>query len=219
MIDDFKLGLSLMRYGLQFKWNIFGAVFMLVVGLSIEKSSENGMQFGYMFAMIGGLMVYQLVHSVTCAGLVQTSSKKRKLQTSASAVCLFVFALLFNTLFIVMELIFAHLRHSSMSSVVAAILMISIEMVVLLIYTGFALKMFWPSMIALIVGSGFLGVTQSLMERGIIFPNGMPSLGVAIAISYLAVVVGSLLVYLISLALYKRDFSKATFESELKRAK
>jgi hypothetical protein len=45
------------------------------------------------------------------------------------------------------------------------------------------------------------------------------SIEAAVVISYLIIIVASVLIYFLFLALYKRDFSKQTFEMQLNRAK
>lgn len=218
MINDFKLGVKLMKHGLQFKSSMLCVLAFIVIGIVFEMSDSN-MPFGGFYMMIGGVFIYQLVQSVTCAGLVQTSPQKKRLQTTASAMCAFVGTMIANTISIIVKLLVAHLNHTQSSSLAANIIFTSGYTVILMVYLGASMKAFLPSsglFFVLLFGMGFfygfLASRSSNLELNL-------SVGAAIAISYLAVIVGSALMYVVSLALYKKDFSKMTFESSLKRAK
>lgn len=219
MINDFKLGLKLMRHGLQFKSSIVSTLLFLVLGLGIMTSDVPIVMIGTMYAMFGGIMVYQLVHSLTCAGLVQSSPLKKRLQTSVPTICAFICMVILNTIIICAKLWMARLNHTPMTDVATDILLGSIGTVIVLVYMGMAMKAFWLTTIVFIivcsVGGFFLGIGLGLDW----FTSWNVSIGAAIVISYLAVVVGCFLMYLISLAFYKKEYSKTTFDSALKRAK
>ena len=127
--------------------------------------------------------------------------------------------MILNTIIVGMKLLMAHLKQTPVSDIAANILIASFLMVIVMVYMGFAMKTFWLSTIVLIVACTICGVFLGIelgLER---FTSWNVSIGAAIVISYLAVVVGCFLMYLISLAFYKKDYSKTTFDSALKRAK
>lgn len=219
MINDFKLGLKLMRHGLQFKYCIVSTILFLVLGLGVMTSDVPIVMIGTIYAMFGGIMVYQLVHSLTCAGLVQSSPLKKRLQTSVPAICTFACMVILNTIIVCAKLWMARLNHTPMTDVATDIMLGSVGTVIVLVYMGMAMKAFWLSTIVFIVacsiGGFFIGIGLGLEW----FVSWNVSIGAAVVISYLAVAVGCFLMYLISLALYKKDYSKTTFDSALKRAK
>ena len=125
-----------------------------------------------------------------------------------------------NTILFVVNVIFMHTYHKPESVVAGGIILDAAFVLIIIVYMVVAMKMFWFAVIVMAGGfGGGYGVLLSVMSRGDFLIEVPISLGGAIAISYLAVFVGCGLMYLISLALYKKDFSKATFESALKRAK
>ena len=219
MINDFKLGFKLMKHGLQIKMSILSSVLFLIAGFMFEASGEPIGIVGSVYVVMGSIMVYQLIHSLTCAGLIQSSSLKKRLQTSISAITTFVCTMILNTIIVGMKLLMAHLKQTPVSDIAANILIASFLMVIVMVYMGFAMKTFWLSTIVFIVacsiGGFFLGIGLGLEW----FTSWNVSIGAAIVISYLAVAAGCFLMYLISLALYKKDYSKTTFDSALKRAK
>lgn len=219
MINDFKLGLKLMRHGLQFKYSIVSTLLFLVLGLAVMTSDVPIVMIGTIYAMFGGVMVYQLVHSLTCAGLVQSSPLKKRLQTSVPAICTFVCMVILNTIVVCAKLWMARLNHTLMRDVATDILLGSVGTVIVLVYMGMAMKAFWLSTIVFIVASSIGGVFLGIGLGLEWFASWNVSIGAAIVISYLAVAAGCFLMYLISLALYKKDYSKTTFDSALKRAK
>lgn len=216
MINDIKFGFKLMKHGLQFKTSMFCIVLFVVIGIGTEMS-VSGFVGGNVYMMVGCVFIYQLVQSITCAGLVQTSPQKKRLQTIVPAVCTFVGATLVNTISIVVKLLVAPRNNASTSSMVLNILFSSACMICVLVYIATVNKMFWIPTMIFFVTLFVLGFLDGmLLAKG---TSVNISLGMAIAISYLAVVVGSVLMYAVSLALYKKEFSKMAFESMLKRAK
>lgn len=219
MINDIKLGFKLMRHGLQFKTSTVAAVLLFLGGILTEIGDAEISLSGFSLAMAAS-MVYQLVQSITCSTMVQSSSKKKVLQTSVSAICSWICMMILNTVLVVVKLISMHTNNKPMSDVASWLVMDSLFMLSVLVYMGVAMKMYWFAVIVFAVGfGGGYGILLSTISHGNVVIDISVPLGGAIAISYLAVFVGCGLMYLISLALYKKEFSKATFESSLKRAK
>lgn len=219
MINDFKLGLKLMRHGLSFKSSIISSILFLIGGLMFEASGEPIGIVGSVYAVMGSIMVYQLVQSLTCAGLVQSSSLKKRLQTSISAICTFVCTMIFNTIIVGVKILIGYLNHTPMNEVAAGILVTGFFLIIIMVYMGTSMKAFLLSTILFIMSCGIVGYFIGMGLGLDWFARWNISIGVSIAGSYLAVVIGSFLMYLISIAFYKKDYSKTTFDSALKRAK
>lgn len=215
MINDIKIGFKLMKYGLQFKTIVFAAVLLCAGGILVELEDPVSALSGFVIVMVA-MLVYQLIQSVSCSTMVQSSSKKKKLQTSVSALCAGICLTILHTIIILLKLVSMHINQTPASDVVGGLFMNSILTVIVFVYMGASYKVFWLSTVAFGVGCGLL---VSTMARTHIVINIPISFGEAIAISYLAILAGCILLYFISVALYKKDFSKATFESSLKRAK
>ena len=113
-----------------------------------------------------------------------------------------------------------HTNHIAESVVAGGLVLDAAFVLIIIVYMVVAMKMFWFAVIVMAGGfGGGYGVLLSMMTQTDFVIEAPISLGAAIVISYLAVFVGCGLMHLISIALYKKDFSKATFESALKRAK
>jgi len=219
MINDLKIGFKLMRHGLSFKSSIISSILFLIGGLMFEASGEPIGIVGSVYAVMGSIMVYQLVQSLTCAGLVQSSSLKKRLQTSISAICTFVCTMIFNTIIVGVKILIGYLNHTPMNEVAAGILVTGFFLIIIMVYMGTSMKAFLFSTIIFIMSCGIVGYFIGMGLGLDWFASWNISIGVSIAGSYLAVVIGSFLMYLISLAFYKKDYSKTTFDSALKRAK
>ena len=219
MINDIKLGFKLMKHGLSFKSSIISSVLFLIAGLVFEAGGDLMGIMGSVYAVMGSIMVYQLVQSLTCAGLTQSSPLKKRLQTSISALCTFVCTVILNTIIIGVKLLIGHLNDVPMNEVTASILVSSFFLIVVMVYMGTAMKAFLLSTIVFIMSCGIVGYFIGMGLGLNWFASWNISIGVSIVCSYLAVVIGSFLMYLISLVFYKKDYSRTTFESALKRAK
>lgn len=219
MINDIKLGFKLMKHGLQFKTSVVAAILLVLGGIIAGIGDDEFTLSGFAFVM-AAIMVYQLVQSITCSTMVQSSSKKKKLQTSVSTICTWVCLMIFNTVLVAVNVISMHVYHRPESVVAGGLVLDATFVLIIIVYMVVAMKMFWFAVIVMAGGfGGGYGVLIAVMSRGEFLIEVPISLGGAIAISYLAVFVGCGLMYLISFALYKKDFSKSTFESALKRAK
>ena len=219
MINDIKLGFKLMKHGLQFKTTVLCVVLFVLGGIMAGIADDEFSLSGFAFVM-AAIMGYQLVQSVTCSTMVQSSPQKKKLQTTVSTICTWVCMMIFNTILVVVNVISMHTNHIAESIVAGGLVLDATFVLTIIVYMVVAMKMFWFAVIVMAGGfGGGYGVLLSVMSRTDFVIEAPISLGGAIAISYLAVFVGCGLMYLISLALYKKDFSKSTFESALKRAK
>lgn len=218
MINDIKMGFKLMKYGLQFKTSLAGVILLFLGGILTEMGDEVISLSGFAFVM-AVIMVYQLVQSVTCSTMVQSSPKKKKLQTSVSAICTGICMIILNTVLVIVKLISVHINNKPVAAVASWNILDSFFILVVLVYMGAAMKMYWGATLGFVVLGGVYGGILSASSLDKLVLDIPVSLGGAIAISYLSVLVGCVIMYLISLATYKREFSKTTFDSQLKRAK
>lgn len=219
MINDIKIGFKLMKHGLSLKSSIFSSVLFLVGGLMFELSGDVMGIFGSVYAVMGSIMVYQLVQSLTCAGMVQSSPLKKRLQTSISALCTFVCTMILNTIIVVVKLLVGNHNQTPMNEVAVSILISSVMLVLIMVYMATAMKSFLLSTVVFLGSCGIVGYFIGMGLGLNWFTSWNVSVGAAIVVSYLAVALGSFLMYLISLVFYKKEYSKITFEGALKRAK
>lgn len=225
MINDLKLGIKILRYGLNVKAAFTVAIIFLVMGAAFQLFIPF-MPFTGLYTGMCGTMFVQTICSVSVSSMVQTSALKRRLQTSVPTIVSGGYMLVMHTVFLFLKWIgctvssinvFGH----RISDLAFQILMDAVLMVVIVIYTALALKAFWPSTVLFAVvyfgGTYFYSNDITIMEAEAAV-NALP-LGLAIALSYAVIIVGTILIYLILKALYKKPYSRMSFESLLKRAK
>lgn len=218
MINDLKLGIQVFRYGLNVKGNIIAMVLFLGLGCVMEFLSP-GMTLGGLYISLGSMMLIQLMHSVTVSTMVQTSPYKKVLQTVVPALMGTIFVFLANTLSIVLKLVGMQVFEWSEVEISNAILLSSAMTVLILVYMGAGLKIFWPATIAFFFAFVIL---YSTLNFGILSDEEVRMLlpmGLSILVSYLVVLAGCGIMYLIFLGTYKLEYSKVTWDAALKRAK
>ena len=222
MMRDLKLGFKIMKYGLGVKAIIFALVVCIIASVFISMLVPFGL--GGLYLGMAVMMVTQLVFSVSVSTMVQTSPQKKRLQTTVPTLISGIFLLLCNTL----NLLFAWLGYLRMQNNTNSFFIITMEpgeleagiifasgmMVFIMIYAHCSMKYIWVSTIVFLIlfytGFHYLRVGE------IVYPI-MPT-WVAVLISYGIVVAGCVLMYGISCVTYKKDFSRQTFETQLKRA-
>lgn len=220
MINDLKLTFKLLKHGLSFKSSLLSVLFFFAIGIVFELFSSE-MPIGGIYMLMGSIMIYQLVMSVSVSTMVQTSPYKKKLQTSLPALITCPCMLILNTAVVLVKIVSANMMNKSVAELSDGILINGILMVVVLIYMGAAMKAFWAATIvfALVFGVGYSLILNMMFDRIGTVPEMILPLEASIAVSYLCIIIGCILMYLVSLLLYKKDFSKTTFETALKRAK
>ena len=222
MMRDLKLGFKIMKYGLGVKASVFALVVCIIASVFFSMLVPFGM--GGLYLGLAVMMVTQLVFSVSVSTMVQTSPQKKRLQTTVPTLISGIFLLLCNTL----NLLFAWLGYLRMQNNTNSFFVITMEpgefeagiiftsgmMVFIMIYAYCSMKYLWAGTIAFLVlfFSGF----HYLRVGEIVYPI-MPT-WVAVLISYGIVVAGCVLMYGISCITYKKDYSRQTFETQLKRA-
>ena len=166
MINDIKLGFKLMKYGLQFKTTVFAAVLFILGGITAGIGNDEFSLSGFAFVM-AAIMAYQLVQSVTCSTMVQSSPQKKKLQTTVSTICTWVCMVILNTILVVVNVIFMHTYHKPESVVAGGIILDAAFVLIIIVYMVVAMKMFWFAVIVMAGGfGGGYGVLLSVMSRG-----------------------------------------------------
>lgn len=224
MIKDIKFGFQIMKYGLNFKACMIGLAFCMGVGLLFSILLPVG-AIGCLYAGMGVLFTVQLIHSVSVSTMVQTSPHKQRIQTLIPTVIGTLCLLITNTFAVIAQWM-GHQRAINNTNPNLIIvyepgeyetgyIISSLVLVYMLLYTAFAMKHFGVAMVILI--GGCIAI-QNLDQLGKIDYVMIPE-GLAIVLSYVIVLFGGFIMYVISCLSYKKDYSKATFDNLLKRAK
>lgn len=221
MINDIKLGLKVVKYGLNVKACVILSVIFLLIGILcdffVPSAPINGLYIG-----MGAMLLVQMICSVSVSTMVQTSSLKKRLQTSVPSFVGGAFLLLGNTISILVKLAGLKVLNdwTSAEEVANGIIITTVLMVIMVLYMSGAMKMFWPATVAFfIVYLVYFSFSSKIWsfttgESPLILP-----LEVSVVLSYVTIIVASAVMYLIFTATYKREYSKQNFETQLKRAK
>lgn len=224
MIKDIKFGFQIMKYGLNFKASIIALALCMGTGLFFAILLPVG-AIGCLYASMGSLFTVQLIHSVSVSTMVQTSPHKKRIQTLIPTVMGTLCMLITNTFAVIVQWMgYQRAINNTNPNVIITFepgenetgyIVSSLVLVYMLLYTAFAMKHFWVAMVILIGGCIALHNWGRLGEIDyVIMPEGL-----AIALSYMIVLLGGLIMYVISCLSYKKDYSKHTFDNLLKRAK
>lgn len=220
MINDLKMGFKVIKYGLNFKANIFCMLLFLVLG-SVMTFLMPTMPICGMYIGLGSMMVVQLIHSVAVSTAVQTSPYKKKLQTIIPAICGGIYLLIANTLNIGLQIAGMYIMKWELAEISNAILFSCGIMIIMMVYMGAALKLFWPSTIVFfVVFMIYFTLMNTTLDSMVMIEVVMiMPIEMSILVSYAVVVVASILMYLIFLGTYKLEYSKTTWEAALRRVK
>lgn len=226
MINDFKLGLKTMKYGLNGTGFVVLFVLCFLLGTVLEIFMPIAAFGGMWFGMIAQCVV-QCISSFTVSTMVQSSSYKKKLQTTIPTMIVCMYLLIANTYNLFLKWmgyrILMNWSESDADVLIVfepgefsvGIILSSIVMVLIVLYMGVGLKFFWLSFLLLF---GAIALFNMVSIEGNIIDVLIPE-GVAVVISYVIILVGSGILYLILNGSYKREYSKLTFDAQLKRAK
>lgn len=223
MIKDIKLGLSLMKYGLNYRTTIIGVLVCLGMTVLVGTLLPVGI-IGAMTICMMPLLIVQLVYSVSVSNMVQTSSCKKRMQTTIPTVFAVATGLIANTIVIIPQwLSYQRAINNTNPSLIitydpgeyeSGYIYSAFFLVWLLLYTTWSMKNFW---VATIVMMGGFWAVKGYAENGNLIYFNIPE-GVAILLSYIIILLGCGVFYIITTVSYKRPYSDITFNSLLKRA-
>lgn len=225
MIKDFRLGIAMMRNGLNYDRAIGGVFLIIVVALAYVILLPIPAVAG-LLVMIGVMGVTQTVHSVTISTMVQSSPYKKKLRTTISAYISFMVMVIGNTICLIMywlaylriennkSIIFLHMYKYDEKTYANTIIICALLMVAFVLYTTLSNVFFWSSTIV------FLGwwIWKRFSDITVMFELFDISIKEAIILSYVIVLIGSVVLYVLNCLLYKFDYHKLSFKGLIKRA-
>ena len=213
MMNNFKLGIKLLRYGSGLVSMMVCGVIFFVLGLLIyiwDKTFENAGLSGDVLMMVLVMFPAQIIYSLSVSNLVQSSPVKKRMQTSvpATVTCFCVIALylllsLINGIMIIRhpEYIRAICVETVTMAVFVAFIMISIAV---------AYKHFWMSFIDGFAVYYMISARMTIVEKFQfeIFGSNAGSFVLALVIGLIIIVLGGIGQYGVSLLVYKAPMSK-----------
>lgn len=213
MMNNFKLGIKMLRYGSGLVSMMVCGVIFFVLGLLIyiwDKTFENAGLSGDVLMMVLVMFPAQIIYSLSVSNLVQSSPVKKRMQTSvpATVTCFCVIALylllsLINGIMIIRhpEYIRAICVETVTMAVFVAFIMISIAV---------AYKHFWMSFIDGFAVYYMISARMTIVEKFQfeIFGSNAGSFVLALVIGLIIIVLGGIGQYGVSLLVYKAPMSK-----------
>lgn len=144
MINDWKLGMKMMRYAYGIKINCILGGIMLALGIAaiaLGGTVRDAFPATYMILAVGVLPV-QMLYSLSITGMLQASPMKKKLQTSIPAMVNFT---IMSAMYLVIVLIYGIMligNPEEQSWACLNLVMLVFMMLVIMFYTGVAYKHF-----------------------------------------------------------------------------
>ena len=229
MKNDLHKAWRLMKLGICVNkaMNIGAIVLFIAIGAVGEVFYlTTGFTMNYGFDLFAFLLLVslsfpaQFMVTTDVAHLVQTSSYRKKIQTKMFAEVNLICSLIAMTLLIFTRVAAGILNPEMAAKFWRDVPMTGILAMVVLIFSAIMYKYFWIAFVILYVSitvaSGIAGYLRAVN----IVPDGLfGTIPVAgdILIGYVFVFLGVGITYLISLALYKKPFSKAAFGAAMSK--
>lgn len=222
MLEQIKLGLKLVKYGLSFKMQIALAILFCLFGLITEYVSRSSNLLGGFYILISAMFVIQLVISMDISLLVQTSPYKKKLQTSMPVLACVPIMLGAYTVEVLIKGYFLYFHPEisadagQQASIKGGLEGVIVLLFVTAIYMGFCFKYFAAAMIGLFVV--VLPISIVFQMPFLVNFIGQLPFGWIVLAGYILIPLGEFLAYQLSRLLYKKDLSRYAFGASLKRA-
>lgn len=224
MIKDLKLGIALMRNGLAYDTAV--GVFFLAVGMGVVLLIllPLPVMSGLYIALSVSAVVWQ-VYSTTISTMIQSSPYKKKLRTTIPVYIALIMMLIGNTLCIVMHWL-AYLRVKDNDSIFLmgmeydsktyanTILICSFLMVAFLLFTLVS-NIFYKISVVILLGAW---IWFRIFFETVEFAFWDISIGAAVVLSYIVVLIGCVALYGLNCLLYKLEYSEASVRGMIKRA-
>ncbi len=213
MINNFKLGMKMLRYGSGLvPMMIFGGIF-LVVGLLVnicdKKLGGVGLS-GDVLMMILAMFPAQTIYSLSASNLVQSSPAKKRMQTSipATVTCFYMIALY---LLLALSNGLLMIGHPELiGAVCVETVSIAGFVVLIMAVIGVGYKYFWVTIMEGVAVYLLLSVRMTIVDklRFDIVDKSVGSFALALVIGLAVIVLGGFGQYGLSLLVYKAPMSK-----------
>lgn len=216
---DFKLGLKMIKYGLQYKAILVMMIVFTALGTVYEVLGTMGAMSGVYF-VIAGAMISQMIISSTVSSYVAASPEAQKLRGIIPCVITCIVLFIEYTYFIVLRFVVTgawnHLGDTSFAVAnFSGALVVGALAFFIQLYDVFSSKCFIPAMILMIVTEVPL---ISFSDRFIRFVPELPNLWLYIAGGYVIIIVGCVVGILCARLMRKKNLDPRAYRSALKNA-
>lgn len=225
MIKDIKLGIEMMRNGLNYD-GALGAIVIIVIASLLYMFFFPVPMISGVFIAAGVLGVVQQVYTTTLSTMVQSSPYKKKLRTIIPAYIAAMAMLIGNTMSLAMHgltylrmkddtsFMYTYLYGYDPKEYANSLVICALFMVLFLLYTIISNVFFWQCVI-LVIGA-WIWIQFFMGKIDLIFWD--LSMKEGIVISYVVVLIGAGILYVVNCLMYKFEYSELSFRGLLKRA-
>lgn len=230
MINDLKIAIKMMKFGLNRKDNIAVAIIFFVLGILVTfalpfSNGRDITSLGGFYITMAGMYTGQLLMTTTIAKLVQTSPYKKKFQTSILIFITIVSTFILYTVFVLVARLTIAIfpEQYGNTDIMAQLILVTVatglmgcffQIYMSISFKGFVLS--YIIMLGIMLPILFLLMGIFKFNRLLDF-NYRITFPQAVGIGYLIMIVGAGLGYICSLLLYKRDISTTAYKAALRQ--
>ena len=227
-MKDLKLYIKLIKYGTQFKLMCILSLFFFLAGIAFELFDSSATTLGCVYLSLAGLYVFQLLFTPSIAKVIQTSPYKKKIQVNGTTLLSLIMCLFTFTVLVVIRMLkwdpeyFAD-QGISMNYYFSALIMTAIIIAFLMFYMSFSFKLYFIALVICIVAviafmtTGMRESTSPFIKlTDLLITDDNPAL--LIACSYGIILFGSVLSYIASSLLYRKELSGMAVRSALRQS-
>ncbi|MCM1376802.1 MAG: hypothetical protein NC245_17135 [Muribaculum sp.] len=222
MMNDFKLGIKMLRYGSGMAPTMVTSVIFLVLGMVMnimDKALGVVGLSGDMIMIIMAMLPIQVIYSLSVSNLVQSSPAKKRMQTSAPAAVACICIIALYLLLSLANGIMAIAHPELIGAICVETVTIGMFAFCIMLSLGAAYKHFWVSIILGVVVYFIISSRMTLVEklRFGIFADDAGSFVLALVIGLVLIVLGGFGQYGMSLLVYKAPMSKYSQSAILRK--
>ena len=212
MIRDLKVSVKILKFGFQAVMQVVLMIAFLVLGMAMELGSRGTYWMGAMLIMISPMYFAQLLYGLGMAQIVAASPYNKRFQTTIPAVGSAVLSIICMTVLVLVKY-WEIQRHPELTqTVITALFTAGCMALIFNLYAAVVYKYYALSIILMILGVGSISGVYGFYT-GIGSEISLPfisnaSFGSIAAIGYGFVLIGALLQYALSCALYKKPLSE-----------
>lgn len=222
MKQEFSKIKKLLKFGIGVKSQIVFSVIFLVAGSLMEifpvfGSEYMGIDVGAIFLLCSVMFPAQLIMSLGMSQWVQASPYKKKFQTSIPAKMTTFGNVIMFAWSVLLQVISTAMHGKTLADAANHLLLIGIWAFLILIFTGVCYKFFLLSMVVLYAITFLIGMFGGIGMRFLV-PQGFFHPVAVIVIDLALILLGGLIQYGISMALYHVPLSKIAFGAAMRRS-
>lgn len=224
MINDFKKALQLSLYGFKAKVQMIFMIIFVIIGLVWEYFFQGMHWIGAFFIVLAPVYFSQILYGMGMSNMVASSPYKKKLQVLYPTLSNCFFELIAMTIIVLLKIFEIRSCPENKGGLMYVLLSVCMFCIVLNFYSAIVYKYFALAtvlMLAPVMGLSYIFTSESFnnYEGGLLSTLiDHMSLGVIVLICYLTVILGAVLQYAVSTALYKKPLSEYAMGMAMRKA-